>query len=210
MAWATKVRRRKTSSRLRLPARSSPSATSWSASQAAVGDPGRGRLAGDDVAAGARLGDGASTAASAAGRGRPGGELSSPAVAVGELVGRAERDQAAPVDDRDPVGELLGLVEQVGGEHHRHALGPQLAHVLPGRAARGRVEPAVGSSRNSDLGAADERERERQPLLLPAGEVPEPGPRASSSPTRSSSSSGSSGSGGRRRTAAAPRRAGIG
>ncbi len=95
---------------------------------------------------------------------------------MGELVGGAERHQAPVVDDRDAVGELLGLVEQVGGEHDRDPVRPQLSDVLPRRPAGGRVEPGGRLVEEQHLGSTDDRQRERQPLLLPTGEVPEPGP----------------------------------
>ncbi len=40
-----------------------------------------------------------------------------------QLVERAGGDEVAVVDDHDAVGEALGLVELVGGEHDRAARG---------------------------------------------------------------------------------------
>ena len=65
-----------------------------------------------------------------------------------ELVGRALGDLAAAVDDRDPVGELVGLVEVLRGEQHRAAVARRasriVSHIWP--RVRG-SRPVVGSSR---------------------------------------------------------------
>ena len=57
-----------------------------------------------------------------------------------ELVGGALGDLDAAVDDRDPVGELVGLVEVLRGQQHRAALGDQVADGVPHLAAGARVE----------------------------------------------------------------------
>ena len=53
--------------------------------------------------------------------------------AAGQLERRAGGDQPAVVDDVDPVGEPLGLVHVVRGQHDGHAVGAQLLEQLPGR-----------------------------------------------------------------------------
>ena len=58
-----------------------------------------------------------------------------------ELAGRALGDHLAVVDHRDPVGELVGLVEVLGAEQDRRALGDQRADDVPDLVARARVEP---------------------------------------------------------------------
>jgi hypothetical protein len=58
-----------------------------------------------------------------------------------ELAGRALGDHAAVVDDRDPVGELVGLVEVLRAQQHGRALADERAHDLPHLVARARVEP---------------------------------------------------------------------
>ena len=64
---------------------------------------------------------------------------------------------------------LLGLVEVVGGEQHGHAVGRAVDdhHVADQLAAR-RVDAGRGLVEERDLGPADQRQRERQPLLLAA------------------------------------------
>ena len=68
--------------------------------------------------------------------------LSSPGGALG--------DDAAVVEDRDPVGELVGLVEVLRGEEDRDAVGDQVADDLPhgrgGCAGRARWSARRGRS----------------------------------------------------------------
>ena len=78
----------------------------------------------------------------------------------------------ARVDDGDLVGELLGLVHEVGGEDDGHPVGAQLADQLPGGAAGLRVEPGGRLVEEDQLGAADDGHGQGQPLLLAAGEPP--------------------------------------
>ena len=81
------------------------------------------------------------------------GELE-PDVAAGdaplELVGGALGDDPAVVEHRDPVGELVGLVEVLGGEEDRHAVGDELADDCPtscgGCAGRARWSARRGRS----------------------------------------------------------------
>ena len=58
-----------------------------------------------------------------------------------ELVGGALGDDPAAVEHRDPVGELVGLLQVLGGEEDRDAAGDQLADHLPHGPAAARVEP---------------------------------------------------------------------
>ena len=55
-----------------------------------------------------------------------------------QLAGRLVGDHLAVVDDGDAVAQLLGFLEVVGGEHHRHALAIE---------ARGRSSTARGEAR---------------------------------------------------------------
>ena len=57
-----------------------------------------------------------------------------------ELLRRAEREQLAVVDDREPVAELVGLFHVVRGEEDGLAVAVQLAEDLPQRDATLRVE----------------------------------------------------------------------
>ena len=58
-----------------------------------------------------------------------------------ELVGRALGRDPAVVQQRDPVGELVGLLQVLGGEEDRDAAGHQVADDLPHGAPAARVQP---------------------------------------------------------------------
>jgi hypothetical protein len=60
-----------------------------------------------------------------------------------EVVGGVGGDDPALVDDQDPVGQRVRLVEVVRGQEHRRAAAvPQVADVLPEVRTRLRVEPS--------------------------------------------------------------------
>ena len=82
-----------------------------------------------------------------------------------ELVGSALGDQAALVEYRDPVGELIGFLEVLGGEEDGHAVGHQVTDDRPHRAAAARVQSRRRLVQEDDLRVADERHRQVQ---LPA------------------------------------------
>src|SRR5437764_1133657 len=88
-----------------------------------------------------------------------------------ELARGPNREDAPVLDDRDAVGELLRLVEVVGGQQDRLAPLAQLAHRLPRVAPRLRVEAGRGLVEEDQLGIADERQREVEPPQLPAREL---------------------------------------
>ena len=73
-------------------------------------------------------------------------------------------DEAADVDDADPVGEHVGLLEVLRREEDRH---PQLdvepANLLPHRGAADRVEAGRGLVEEQDLRVVDERRGEVEP-----------------------------------------------
>ena len=64
-----------------------------------------------------------------------------PAGAGLELPRRPVGDDPAVVDDHDAVGQLVGLVEVLGGEEQGHAAGHQLADDVPHADPAGGVEP---------------------------------------------------------------------
>ena len=66
---------------------------------------------------------------------------------------RALGDDSPVAQDDDAVGQALGLLEVVRGEHDRHAEVAQAGDDLPGLAARRGSKPVVGSSRNSSSGS---------------------------------------------------------
>ena len=72
----------------------------------------------------------------------------------------------------DPVAEVLGLVHRVGGEHDGDAAVAQLADHRPGRRARVRVHARGRLVEEHQRRLADQRERERQALLLTARHAP--------------------------------------
>ncbi len=74
------------------------------------------------------------------------------------------------VDDVDPVREPLGLLHVVRREHDRHAGAAELLEQLPRRTPGRRVHAGGRLVDEHDLGSADDRHREPEPLLLAAGE----------------------------------------
>ena len=70
-----------------------------------------------------------------------------------QLRRRCPRDDPAAVEDRDPVSEVVGLVEVLGGEEDRHALGDLLADEVPQRPG-GCAGRARWSARRGRSGAA--------------------------------------------------------
>ena len=73
------------------------------------------------------------------------------------------------VDDDDPVGQLLGFFELVGGQHHRHPVSAQRVDEFPDHHACMRIHAGGRLVEEHQLGAADDRARQRQALLLAAG-----------------------------------------
>ena len=92
-----------------------------------------------------------------------------PDMAAGDLVlelgGSALRDQVALVEYRDPVGELIGFLEVLGGEEDGDAIGHQLADDFAHRATAARIQSRRRLVQENDLRVADERHRQVQ---LPA------------------------------------------
>ena len=82
---------------------------------------------------------------------------------------RALADDAPVVDDRQPVAELVGLLQVLRGEEDRRAARVDAAHLVPhGEAARG-VEAGGRLVEEEDLGPVDERRREVEAPLHAAG-----------------------------------------
>jgi hypothetical protein len=74
------------------------------------------------------------------------------------------------VDQGEPVAELLGLLHEVGDEHDRRAVPAYLVDEPPHVAAGLRVEPGRQLVEERHSGSSDEGQRDREPLLLAAGE----------------------------------------
>ena len=86
-----------------------------------------------------------------------------------ELLGRALDHDLAPADDRQPVGELVRLLEVVRRQEDRQRFAArQHAELLPHRRARLRVEPRRRLVEEQDLRRVDEAERDVEPALHPA------------------------------------------
>jgi hypothetical protein len=89
--------------------------------------------------------------------------------------GRVDGDQPAGVEQRQAVAEPLGLLHEVRDQHHGHAPVADALDEVPGVTTRVRVQPGGQLVQDGDLRVADQRQRDRQPLLLAAGELGEPG-----------------------------------
>ena len=75
-----------------------------------------------------------------------------------ELVGRALGHEPAVVDDADPVGELVGLLEVLRREEDRHLeLAVEPANLFPHRGPAHRIEPGGRLVEEQDLGVVDQR-----------------------------------------------------
>ena len=96
--------------------------------------------------------------------------------------GRALGDQPAAVEHRDPVGELIGLLQVMRGEEDRHAAVHEIADDPPHGAAAARVEAGGRLVEEDDPRIADQGHREVEPAAHAAGvrrgrfaEPPRPG-----------------------------------
>ena len=85
-----------------------------------------------------------------------------------QFAGRLVGDQLAVVDDRDPVAQLLGFLEVVRGQHHRHALAVELGDQLPQLAAQLDVDAGGRLVEHQDRRRVDHRLGDQQPPLHPA------------------------------------------
>jgi len=86
-----------------------------------------------------------------------------------ELVAGAFADQPPAVDDRDPIGEPVGLLQILGGQKHRRAGVDQLTDQRPEVAAAGRVQAGGRLIQEQHPGAADQAGGQVQPPPHPAG-----------------------------------------
>ena len=88
-----------------------------------------------------------------------------------QLIGRAFRDDVAVVHDGYAVAELFRLVHVVRREHDRPALALEDRDQVPELPARLRIETGGRLVEEEQLGPADERAGEGEPLFLAAGEI---------------------------------------
>ena len=81
-------------------------------------------------------------------------------------------DQATPVDDPHPVGQMLGLVHEMGGQQNGDPFVFEVFDGLPGGAAPARVETGGRFVQEHQLRPADQGHGKGKALLLTAGETP--------------------------------------
>jgi len=86
-----------------------------------------------------------------------------------ELVRGALGDQPSMVEERDPVGELIGFLQVLRGEEDRDPAGHQIADDLPHGAAAARVQAGGRLVEEDDAGVADQGHREVEPPAHAAG-----------------------------------------
>ena len=86
-----------------------------------------------------------------------------------ERLRRALGDDPAAVDDADVVGELVGLLQVLGGEEDRGAVVVQRPHLLPDRLAADRVEAGGRLVEEEHARFVDERGGEVEAALHAAG-----------------------------------------
>ncbi len=79
------------------------------------------------------------------------------------------------VDHRDAVAHPFRLVDVVGAEQHRPALGAQLAQHVPDSPPRLRVQTRRGLVQQHQLRIPHQRASHRDALFLPAGQIQEQG-----------------------------------
>ena len=82
---------------------------------------------------------------------------------------------AALAQDGDTIGQTLGLVEVVGGEHDRLAQGTEVLDRGPAPPPRLGVEAGRGLVEEDQLGVPGQRQREVEAAALPAREPPDDG-----------------------------------
>ena len=88
-----------------------------------------------------------------------------------DVVRRPEDEELSFAHDGDSVGELVGLLEVVGGEEDRFVLLFELLEEISDGAAGDGVEAGGGLVEEEDVGAADQRAGERDLAFVAAAEV---------------------------------------
>jgi len=92
---------------------------------------------------------------------------------LGQRGRGVQRHDPASVDQRHPVAQPLGLLHEVGDEHDRDAPVAHALDQLPGVPPGLRVQAGGQLVQHRHAWVADEGQRDRQPLLLAAGELAE-------------------------------------
>ena len=86
-----------------------------------------------------------------------------------ELLRGAFDDQPAVVEQRDPVGEVVGLLQVLRGEEDGDAAGHEVTDDLPHAAAAARIEAGGRLVEEDDARPADQRHRQVEPAPHAAG-----------------------------------------
>ena len=89
--------------------------------------------------------------------------------AILELVAGPLRDHPPVIDHRDPVGELVGLLEVLGREHDRRPVADELPHDRPDLVTAARIEPGGGLVEKQDPRTREQARREVEPAAHPSG-----------------------------------------
>src|SRR5260370_24152681 len=89
------------------------------------------------------------------------------------LLRSSHRDDAPFIHNRHAVAELLRLFDIVRGQQNRALLPAQLGDQLMDLEPRLRVEPSRWLIEEKQLRIVEQRQRQRDPLLLPARKLPE-------------------------------------
>ena len=86
-----------------------------------------------------------------------------------QLVAGALGDHPAVVDHRDPIRELVRLLQILRRQHERRSLADELAHDRPDLVAAARVEPGGGLVEEEDPRPRQQARCEVEPAAHPAG-----------------------------------------
>src|ERR1700744_2530924 len=88
-----------------------------------------------------------------------------------QFVRGLDRQQPAVVDDRDAVADRLGLLQRMSRQQDAPPLLPDVLDPAPQLAARLRIEAGGWLIEQQQRGIVDDRDVERETLLLSAGEL---------------------------------------
>ena len=85
-----------------------------------------------------------------------------------ELLRGTFGDDPTVVQDGDPVGEMVGFVQVLGGEQDRDAAGGELNDVVPHPPPAAGIQAGRGFVEEDHPGGTDQRHRQVQPPPHPA------------------------------------------
>ena len=101
--------------------------------------------------------------------GRRGQDERAAAHPVLEFIGSALGDEPTGVDDADPMGQAVGLLQVLGGQQDRRAALHQGADDVPHLFTRARVQTGGGLIQEDERGLGDEGDGQVQPTPHPTG-----------------------------------------